>query len=78
MKIYHTETQADYDALMIELEAEGCVWATGRKPTESKDWTERKENTCVSVSNKRATRGTIIYFKVEYPHVPITKYKGGR
>lgn len=23
MKIYHTETQADYDALMVELEVKG-------------------------------------------------------
>ena len=65
MKIYHTETQADYDALMVELEADGCVcWATGRKMTESKDWTDRKENTCVSISNKRATRGSIIFLKL--------------
>lgn len=75
MKIYHTETQEDYDALMVELEAKGCVWATGRKPTESKDWNCREENTCVKILDKRLTRGVISYFRAESPHIPITKYK---
>ena len=61
MKIYHTETQEDYDALMVELESKGYVWASGRKPTESKDWVDHKENTCVSISNKRAARSDIIF-----------------
>lgn len=34
MKIYHTETQQDYDALMVELEAEGYEWIDGEIPTE--------------------------------------------
>ena len=29
MKIYHTETQEDYNALMIELEEKGCEWRSG-------------------------------------------------
>ena len=33
MKIYHVETQGDYDALMIELEEKGCEWRRGEKPT---------------------------------------------
>ena len=34
MKIYHVETQRDYDALMIELEEKGCKWRGGEKPTQ--------------------------------------------
>ena len=34
MKIYHTETQQDYDALMSELEEKGCEWRNGVKPTQ--------------------------------------------
>ena len=30
MKIYHTETQADYDALMVELEEEGHRYPSER------------------------------------------------
>ena len=32
-KVYHVETQADYDALMVELEGKGCEWKGGEKPT---------------------------------------------
>ena len=74
MRIYHTETQRDYDALMIELEAEGYVWASGRKPTESKDWIDNEENTCVEIKEK-ITRSDIRFFKIAYSHIPITKYK---
>lgn len=39
MKIYHTETQADYDALMVELEVEGYKWrGTVDKPTQWNGW----------------------------------------
>src|SRR5699024_1815240 len=34
MKLYRTRTQVEYDWLMQKLEEEGCVWASGRKPTE--------------------------------------------
>ena len=33
MKVYHVETQGDYDALMIELEEKGCEWRCVEKPT---------------------------------------------
>ena len=33
MTVYHVKTQADYDALMIELEEKGCEWRWGEKPT---------------------------------------------
>lgn len=33
MKIYHVETQADYDNLMVKLENEGYKWRNGDKPT---------------------------------------------
>ena len=74
MKIYHTETQEDYDALMVELEGKSYIWASGRKPTESKDWVDHKENTGV-VIEKRITRAYIGVLKLEYPNIPITKYK---
>ena len=32
MKIYHTETQADYDALMYELEGKGYKWISRKSP----------------------------------------------
>lgn len=76
MKIYHTETQEDYDALMVELEAQGCKWLSERKPTEAKyHWFNYEEKTCVRVSFGILTRFDFRHFKEEYPDVPIIKYK---
>ena len=49
MKIFHTETQEDYDALMVELEAKGAMWSTGDKPTEVTYWHLNREKTYVKV-----------------------------
>ena len=78
MKIYHTETQADYHALIIELEDQGCFWAYGGKSTKWRDeiWEVYKGSTCVGVqSNKQMQYCGIDYYKEEYPDIPIIKYK---
>ncbi|EAG7320883.1 DUF3310 domain-containing protein, partial [Listeria monocytogenes] len=38
MKLYHVETQEDYDALMVNLEEEGYRWNDKEKPTEYSSW----------------------------------------
>ena len=76
MKIYHTETQADYDALMIELEAEGCEWFSGRKPTEATTyWKLNSIETCVKIDKKVIAYNEKGYYAMRYPRVPIIKYK---
>ena len=75
MKIYHTETQEDYDALMIELEEQGCTWAYGRKPTKSNDWRFQEEQTCIKLKSQAITRGDLELFNNLHPDVPIIKYK---
>ena len=76
MKIYHTETQADYDALMVELEEQGCRWLAGHKMTKASNyWIDDRDKTCVRIINKKATRERIGYFKEHFSNVPITKYK---
>ena len=76
MKIYHTETQADYDALMIELEKQGCEWLSGRRPTETtKNWKQNSSETCVRVGKKMAMYDKKSYYTWEYPDTPIIKYK---
>ena len=42
MKLYRTRTEEEYDWLMQKLEDEGCVWASGRKPTEP-DYIEQRD-----------------------------------
>ena len=75
MKLYHTETQADYDALMIELEEKGYKWLSGDKPTHFKYWSEDKEDTCITISGKDITFDSIEWHKKEYPDTPIIEYK---
>ena len=76
MKIYHTETQEDYDALMVELEAEECEWLSGRKPTETtNNWKQSSSETCVKVNEKMITFEEKRYYTLRYPGVSITKYK---
>lgn len=76
MKIYHTETQEDYDALMMELEERGVLWFEVDKPTEVNCWLHRKEETAIFLRNdKMITHGSLIYAKKDYPDVPIIKYE---
>ena len=66
MKIYHTETQADYDALMVELERQGCTWFSGLKPTEAAtNWKLNSNETCVKVDKKVVM---VIYEKKAITH----------
>ena len=79
MKIYHTETQADYDALMIELEEQMCFWGNGFKmkamTATSNRWGWHTNNTCVSVDGRSASLDHKDYYEMEFPHAPIIKYK---
>ena len=76
MKIYHTETQRDFDALMIELEAVGCEWFSGRKPTEATTyWKLNSIETCVKIDKKVIAYNEKGYYAMRYPSTPITKYK---
>ena len=76
MKIYHTETQTDYNALMVELEAQGYKWLSGRKPTETTtNWGVRSSETCVRVDKKISMYDKKSYYTQYYPGTPIIKYK---
>lgn len=53
MRVYHTETQEDFNALMEELEREGCIWQSGDEPTALKiNWFDNHRNTIVRVKNR--------------------------
>ena len=75
MKIYHTETQEDYDALMLKLEAQGCKWSFDRKLSEVNRWHVDEHLTCLRVYDSKVNHASLNYYKDEYPHVPIEKYK---
>ena len=75
MKIYHTETQTDYDALMIELERQGCKWSFDRKLSEVNNWRMNEHLTCLRVYDSKVNHASLNYYKEDYPDVPIIKYK---
>lgn len=76
MKLYHTETQEDYNALMIELEGEGYKWSEVEKATENNAWDVFKDNTVVikecDADLGFASKG---YCERIYIDTPIQKYK---
>ncbi|MFC0232727.1 hypothetical protein ACFFIF_01835 [Vagococcus entomophilus] len=54
-KIYHTETQEDFNALMKELEEKGYVWFGGNKPTQRLDfWKFLSKEMCIQVDNNKS------------------------
>ncbi|EAD1122321.1 DUF3310 domain-containing protein [Listeria monocytogenes] len=76
MKLYHTETQEDFDALMAELEAEGYKWNEVEKATENNAWYVFEDNTVVvkdwDTDLGVASKG---YCERIYIDTPIEKYK---
>ena len=78
MKMYHTETQEDYDALMVELERLG-IQTLGKRY-----WEVYENQTVVIVHafcrHSKSTRtdtayGSLGWALQNYPTVPIQKYK---
>lgn len=69
MKIYHTETQEDYDALMAELEDKCCL------KLKRINWKVFESQTVVFLEEIKLSFGSVMEAKQEYPNVPIEKYK---
>lgn len=75
MKIYHTKTQEDYDALMRELELRGILWIDGTFPTNENCWKRREAETVICVHGDNfITLGSLIAIKREFPDIPIIEY----
>ncbi|EJE1337385.1 DUF3310 domain-containing protein, partial [Listeria monocytogenes] len=79
MKLYHTETQDDYNALMIELEKKGYKWNEVEKATENNAWDVFKNNTVViKVCDTDLGFASKGYCERFYIDTPIQKYKATR
>lgn len=77
-KIYHTETQEDYDDLMIKLEKEGCMWASGDKPTSKDYWNDNEEDTVIylnEIEEDEISRGVLGNAKKCYYSKEVIKHK---
>ncbi|ECO1684247.1 DUF3310 domain-containing protein [Listeria monocytogenes] len=76
MKLYHVETQEDYDALMVNLEEEGYRWNDKEKPTEYNCWNIFKKDTVMIIEYDIYLGETSKeYCERVYPDTPIQKYK---
>ena len=75
MKIYHTETQQDYDALMSELEEKGCEWRSGVKPTQLDKFKDYGKDTCVYEEYGEITFSNVEYFKKYHSDETLIEYK---
>lgn len=76
MKLYHTETQEDYNALMHELEEEDYKWNEVEKATENNAWDVFKDNTVViKVCDTDLGFASKRYCEKIYIDTPIQKYK---
>lgn len=81
IKIYHVETQEDYDDLMVKLEEQGYMWAGGGKPTSRDYWSIYKKETIVylgSWGEGLLTRSNLSGAKTYYSTTPIIKYKADK
>ena len=75
MKNYHTATQEDYNALMIELENKGCMWYE-EKPTAKNYWPKNEEKTYVMEENGYLTYGRMEpSYRELYSKEPFVDYK---
>ena len=75
MKLYHTETREDYDALMNELESKGIKWYEGENPHEFDGFEEYGSEAIFKVSNKKISYFSIDFLKKEYKEIEVIEYK---
>ena len=75
MKLYHTQTRKDYDALMSELESKGLKWSNGKKPHEFDGFEAYGSGTIFKVSNKGIFYFSMDFYKKEFNEVEVIEYK---
>ena len=75
MKIYHVKTQADYDALMSELEEKGCEWRSGVKPAQLDKFKDSGKDTCVYEEDGIISFSGVEYFKKYHSNETLVEYK---
>ncbi len=76
MKLYHTETQEEFDALMVYVEKKGYEWNTKEKPTEYNCWNIFKKETVIVIEyDINLGFASKEYCERVHPDTPIKKYK---
>ena len=77
MTIYHTETEEDYNSLMIELEKQGFRWGSicGAKPTKKFNYNVYTSETTITTFTDVISYSCVKDDMEYYPDEPIIKYK---
>ena len=78
MKLYHTETREDYNALMSELESKGIKWSNGQKPHEFDGFEAYESETIFQVSNKEILYFSMDFYKKEFNEIEVIEYKADK
>lgn len=77
MKLYHVETQEDYDALMKELDEKGYYWSSYDGIFDTNEWLNHKSETVVNANDNKkelcySRKG---FYQTHYPNEEIITYK---
>lgn len=75
MKLYHTQTREDYDALMDELELKGIKWYGGQKPHEFDGFEMYGSEVILKLSGNVICYFSISFYKQNYNEVEVIEYK---
>jgi len=76
IKIYHVETQKDYNDLMIKLENEGYTWFSGKNPTDLNTWVGEETVIYLDYCGKHTMSYGLMSTLIEYnPNANIIKHK---
>ena len=75
MKLYHTQTREDYNALMSELESKGIEWYGGQKPHEFDGFGAYGSETIFQVSNKEILYFSMDFYKNEFNEIEVIEHK---
>ena len=75
MKLYHTETREDYNALMDELESKGIKWDGGQKPHEFDGFKNYESETILEVSDNVISYFNMRFYKNHYNEFELIEYK---
>lgn len=77
MTTYHTETQEDYNSLMVELEKQGFRWGSvrGKKPTEKFNYKVYTSETAITTYTDVIKYSCVKDHMEHYPDEFIIEYK---
>ena len=75
MKLYHTATREDYNALMYELESKGVKWRGGQKIHEFDGFEMHGSEAILKLSGNVISCYSMDFYKQNYNEFEVIEYK---